>query len=420
MQRGEGLSRVIRGCGALVVAALAIAVAAPGDSPFPWGGDVNPGAGMKLVASVEKELSRFIRLAPEARRNAAPTLVKKRALAAIEGWKRFRNPELRELARACLDHSDWHVIHRSLLWIELLGDPQACELAWPRLAHREAAVREIAALTCLTTWNAEATQAIAGGTARVELAALVAAESDGCVRQALAALLNRLDGRLSLRVVRAETVVKRKDGLLWAPFVRGLRTLEEIAPGISIEPTVDHMSPGTLELAIATRFHPPLCGYGNPEEVPRIVVQPFGNLRQDGKVLHTGQDMGACRDGAGFYAIADGVVCMIATGTDMGVGVVVHHRRGEQEQVNTVYMHGGGTVFVAVGEVVTAGQLLAREGLSFSIENGGQFAHLHLGLYPGPFRVDHNYGYRSADEGLADWLDPAVCLPQWITASRGR
>jgi hypothetical protein len=53
-------------------------------------------------------------------------------------------------------------------------------------------------------------------------------------------------------------------------------------------------------------------------------------------------------------------------------------------------------------------------GMGFSIENGGHFAHLHFGLYPGPFRMNHNYGYRKVDAGLADWYDPARKLPDWV------
>jgi hypothetical protein len=56
--------------------------------------------------------------------------------------------------------------------------------------------------------------------------------------------------------------------------------------------------------------------------------------------------------------------------------------------------------------------------MSYSIENGGHFAHLHFGTYPGPFNVLHNYGYKPVTAGLADWLDPAKFLPQWIARTR--
>lgn len=54
-------------------------------------------------------------------------------------------------------------------------------------------------------------------------------------------------------------------------------------------------------------------------------------------------------------------------------------------------------------------------GTGFSLENGGHFAHLHFGLYPGPFEGTHNYGYKKKADGLLDWLDPAKCLPLWRT-----
>jgi murein DD-endopeptidase MepM/ murein hydrolase activator NlpD len=101
----------------------------------------------------------------------------------------------------------------------------------------------------------------------------------------------------------------------------------------------------------------------------------------------------------------------------MGTLLVVEHHRAAKELVNAVYMHGGLQVFVEAGEKVTAGQLLGTQGLSFSIENGGHFAHLHLGLYPGPFSLTHNYGYKPASAGLDDWLDPAKVLPEWIAAN---
>jgi hypothetical protein len=53
-------------------------------------------------------------------------------------------------------------------------------------------------------------------------------------------------------------------------------------------------------------------------------------------------------------------------------------------------------------------------GLGYSFENGGHFAHLHLGMYPGPFQPDHNYGYKHASEGLDDWLDPSVVLKDLV------
>jgi murein DD-endopeptidase MepM/ murein hydrolase activator NlpD len=387
---------------------------------FAWGGDVNPGAGAKLAESVEKELLAFVRLAPDARAKRSDELAAKRAVDAIEAWKRFRDPELLELARACLRHGDWHVAHRALLWLRALGEPRLVELAWPLLSHAEPRMREMAALACLHAWNGEgAANPDAGrlSTRRSDLAARFAAEGDFHVRQALLALKRRIEGELSPRVVAPEVVVKRKDGLRWTPFLRGLKHLEEESPGVPI-PSADELGDegagDASSLEVVRRWNAPLLGYGAAEQVPRIQMQPFGKPRDDGRLSHTGQDVGGCSDGAGLYALAPGIVRMICAGSDMGTGIVVEHRASDSKLVNAVYMHASGTVFVKVDEEVAGGQLLGTMGLSFSTENGGQFAHLHLGLYPGPFRAGHNYGYKPAAQGLDDWLDPAACLPRWI------
>jgi len=86
--------------------------------------------------------------------------------------------------------------------------------------------------------------------------------------------------------------------------------------------------------------------------------------------------------------------------------------------VNSVYMHGGDAVFVKAGRRVTCGQLLGTMGMSYSIENGGHYAHLHYGMYPGPFSMTHNYGYKSVQAGLADWYDPDAFLAAWTARTQ--
>ena len=77
----------------------------------------------------------------------------------------------------------------------------------------------------------------------------------------------------------------------------------------------------------------------------------------------------------------------------MGIGglfVTIKHGNG----VRSGYFHLSG-INVSSGEKVKAGQLLGSMGMGYSIENGGHYAHLHYGLYPGSFSTTHNYGYRS-------------------------
>ena len=398
-------------------------VVQPGpDSGCAWGRDVNPGNGEKLAAAVHAELLAIVRAPPKARAEKAAALAKARANAAIEAWKRFRNPELIDLARACLADSDWHVVHRALHWLRVLKDPELVREAWPLLDRPEARLREKAVLSCLEGWSTAAAAAL-GSDAKAALLERGAKERDPYVKEVLAVVLRRASGRFTPHEAAAEIAIQCGDGLTWTPFVRGLKHLGEVAPGVhpieSGEPVV-----GAVAIAAATRWTLPLLDFGQ-EEVPGIHLQPFENPRRNATLVHTGQDVGGCLDGAGLYAIGDGFVRYVATGSDCGTLIVVEHRLAaaaaaadapddRDAHLTAVSMHAGGTVFVEAGESVSAGQLMGTVGLSFSIENGGQFAHLHFGLYRGPFRVGHNYGYQPATQDLGTWLDPAVVLPRLV------
>jgi len=180
--------------------------------------------------------------------------------------------------------------------------------------------------------------------------------------------------------------------------------------------------------AATTAIGWPLLQFGR-EEVARITLQPFGKPRREGALYHTGIDVGACRDGSGYYAPADGVVRLVDSGGTAGTRFVVEfvlpapaHTGGDEARagadaevrINAICMHASARVFVAAGESVVCHQLLGTMGDSYSFENGGHFAHRHFGFYPGPFQADHNHGYQPATMGLDDWLDPALVLPRWI------
>ncbi len=382
-----------------------------------WGTDINPGAGPKLAAEAHAELLEIVKAAPAERAAKAEALATRRAVAAIEAWKRFRNPELVALARACVKHADWKVAHRGLHWSRCLNDPAVLEAAVALLDHEQPRLREKAALTLLEAWDPKKGKELAGGKVKERVAQKLAAETDPHLVSALHALERRLQGKLTPERVADEVVVACEDGLQWTPFLDGMDKLGTVAPGVRLVTKGSPSGTSAQKLPVAASWIGPLTRWPD-EEVPGAGLQPFANLRQNGTVYHTGQDLGASLDGAGYYALADGVVRWVYSGSDMGTLLVVEHRRAAKELVNAVYMHGGAIVFVKSGDKVSAGQLLGTMGLSFSIENGGHFAHLHLGLYPGAFDPLHNYGYKPVSAGLSDWLDPATVLPEWIAASK--
>jgi hypothetical protein len=190
-----------------------------------------------------------------------------------------------------------------------------------------------------------------------------------------------------------------------------------VAPGYAKKGVSQGGGGNAGKLGPAPRWTTPLLGFGE-EEVKGTSLQPFANLRGNGTVYHTGLDVGSSLDGAGYYASADGYVRLVHSGSDMGTLIVLQHCYEPKKTVNAVYMHGGDTVFVKGGQKVEAGQLLGTMGMGYSIENGGHFAHLHFGMYPGSYSDGHNYGYKSVKAGLADWFDPAEFLPRWIERTR--
>jgi murein DD-endopeptidase MepM/ murein hydrolase activator NlpD len=391
--------------------------------PFAWGGDVDRSAGEKLAKSVHGELLALIRTPAESRAAKAAELAKKRAVVAIEAWKRFRNPELVELARACIDHPDWHVVHRGLHWARTLGDPTLFERAWSRLDAKEPQIREKAAITCLESFTGASKESGADAKRWSELAQRFEKESDLHVRAALLALRRRLDGSLVPTRTEEEVVVKSEGVLTWTPLLAGFSHLDEVAPDAKLERRSTPGGEEALGLPVAPRWSAPLLGYGH-EEVPYIVMQPFGKPRKEGTLYHTGQDVGGCFDGAGVHAAADGVVRCVYSGGDMGTLIAVEHHRepdaaDPEPLVTTLYMHCGPTIFVNVGDKVECGQLLGTVGLSYSAENGGHFAHLHFGMYPGGWQSGHDYGYRSSKLPLTDWFDPAVKLAAWTKPASG-
>jgi murein DD-endopeptidase MepM/ murein hydrolase activator NlpD len=399
----DGMARFAAVVALLLAAAPATARVRPG-----WGADLDPAAGGRLVALVRPELAAIVKAAPEKRAALAKAFVSDKGEGACEAWKRFRNPELKPLFRELLVHPEWKVVHRAMLVLEQVEGPDFLASAWDHLFHSEPRIRERATLACLRLWDAKRGAPLSKGDGRNAIATGIPLEPDPHARAALEALLLRMDGKLAPETTGEECIVPLEDGLRWVPLLRGWQDLGKVAPGW--KPAAASKQGGG-KLPPPGRWTTPLLGWGK-EEVAGAGLQPFANPREGGRV-HTGLDAGAALDGAGVYAASDGIVRLVHAGGDMGTMLVLEHALPDGGSACAVYMHLSGTLWVRSGERVAAGRLLGSLGLSYSPENGGHFAHLHYGLYPGPFRMDHNYGYKRAADGLSDWLDPASRLPLW-------
>lgn len=381
-----------------------------------WGSDLNTGDGPKLIETHRAALAAIVKAAPAARPAAIKSFVDAHALDAIEVVKRCRNPELFELDIALLDHADWRVKHRALYALEYFRDASVVAKAAKLFAHENVRVRERAALTALKLWPDKGEPPGAADVKKL-VAERLTVEPDAHVRACLEAISARAAGKLAVERVYEEFCVAGADGLKLTPFLDGMDKVGAVAPGYKAKGVSEQGGADASKSGASATWTTPLQLWDD-EEVKGTSLQPFANLRQNGTVYHTGKDVGACLDGSGYYAAADGVVRFVHSGSDMGTLVVVQHSPDGKSLVNAVYMHGGDTVFVKAGDRVKAGQLVGTMGMSYSIENGGHFAHLHYGLYPGPFSATHNYGYKPVSAGLADWIDPAKFLPRWVARTK--
>ena len=124
--------------------ALAAAALAAGG----FGGDINPGAGPRLVEEARPALARMVKGEPGALEAFLP-----KADGTCEAWKRFRNPELKPLLLKLADASDWHTAHRTLLGLEYQRDPAGLPAAWKYLFHSVRRLREKGAIACITVWD---------------------------------------------------------------------------------------------------------------------------------------------------------------------------------------------------------------------------------------------------------------------------
>jgi hypothetical protein len=385
-----------------------------------WGDDLDPAQAPTLLTSVRPDLAAIVRAPKEKRAALVQAFVESKADGAIEAVKRFRNPELLPLFHALLHHTDWHVAHRALLALERMDDGSAVGEAFALLSHAEPRLREKAAISCLTLWDKPG--AAVPADAAEAVATLEARERDPYVRSCLASLARRIARGQVVEQVSDEVRVTGDDGLVWTPILNGMNRAPSAAPGFVANRVVRDTERTASALPVAPRWTVPLLDGGarySRDELPRgHRLQPFGFLRNDGHTYHTGQDTGAFFDGSGFYACAQGIVKLVYTGSDMGTLIVVEHRRTETDLVTVLFMHAAGVVFTKAGDRVVAGQLLGSMGLGFSFENGGHFAHMHLGVYPGPFASGHNYGYSPVEWGLSDWYDPVVVLADWVERTK--
>jgi murein DD-endopeptidase MepM/ murein hydrolase activator NlpD len=360
------LRRAPRWAGALLVAA-ALAGAAMAASDASIGVCTKRDEFAKRQEALDPKVAQFTKETSEAKRKALLPALVKAADSDIECLMRYREPALVPVFVEVLrTHKKWFTRTRAICALKSLGDAAAVPALAAALADKDAMVREAAA---------NALGHLGGGDACAALEKAKASEKDAYVVATLDAALATASSR---------PYEGRKDGKEWKePLVgpEGAKRVEWAWVKKGGSPLFNDYDATALDTPLATAFVYPVLRYKEDlfAGYPRNSFGAGGN--------HAGEDHAWFREGCSYYAIGDGVVRMVqGAGGDWGFLVLVEHRLGDGRFVCSVYGHAAFDVLVKPGDAVKAGQRLATEGLSCSVENGGYGSHLHFGLGDGPFR----------------------------------
>jgi murein DD-endopeptidase MepM/ murein hydrolase activator NlpD len=117
----------------------------------------------------------------------------------------------------------------------------------------------------------------------------------------------------------------------------------------------------------------------------------FGSSRNS--IFHVGVDAGWALEGVPVHAIADGIVKQVSHNLSWGSMVVVETISPASDTVCAIYGHLSRFINVNVGDLVKTGDKIGQIGNSVSYENGGYWAHLHLGIEKNSFNDAGISGY---------------------------
>jgi len=112
-----------------------------------------------------------------------------------------------------------------------------------------------------------------------------------------------------------------------------------------------------------------------------------------GPVFHVGKDAGWLYEGLPVHSICNGIVKEISHNLSWGNLVVVESVLKDSDTICVIYGHLSPYNNLNVGDTVSAGDRIGQIGNSVTPDNGGYWAHLHLGIEKSSFRKDEALEY---------------------------
>jgi murein DD-endopeptidase MepM/ murein hydrolase activator NlpD len=94
--------------------------------------------------------------------------------------------------------------------------------------------------------------------------------------------------------------------------------------------------------------------------------------------------------------------------------IVVETCLPNSDTLTILYGHLSRFVAVSVGEKVHLGQRIGQIGNSVSYENGGYWAHLHLGIVKGSYDANKISGY---DSDTINYENPSAIIAKWYNSA---
>jgi hypothetical protein len=300
-----------------------------------------------------------------AKRKALAVALASAADTDIECLIRYREPALVPTFVEVLAKSKkWFTRTRAIYALKMLGDASAEPALETALSDKDSMVREAAA---------NALGHLGGDAARTALDKQKAAETEPYVTATIDAALGTAGKR---------PYDGRSDGKVWKETLVGPPGAQRVEwVWVKEGPQLfNDFATGALDVPVADRFAYPVQRYKEDlfAGYPR---NSFG-----GPKGHGAEDHAWFREGCSYYAIGDGVVRMVqGAGGDWGFLVAIEHHLADGRWITAVYGHSAFDVLVHPGDTVKAGQRIATQALSCSVENGGYGSHIHFGLGDGPF-----------------------------------
>ncbi|NLE01117.1 MAG: peptidoglycan DD-metalloendopeptidase family protein [Fibrobacter sp.] len=160
----------------------------------------------------------------------------------------------------------------------------------------------------------------------------------------------------------------------------------------------------TKQIPVAKRCVPPHMQYKSNKSLYELIEFPlrsFGIKDQWG--IHVGDDSGWLFPGLPIHAILDGIVVRIQHEQSWGNLVAVESRLCDNSPVTVYYGHLSSYICVKTGDIVKSGELIGETALSFTVDNGGYLAHLHLGIEKVKHSEAQIKGWSFTDER---WINP--------------